>query len=134
MLLACAELKRLIDDKKSAGKELVMEESIYDGKLTRLLHKDEKLFEVIVGWNDYFDVKTRKTNCLMISALDTNFRYQTYLDEDNFNRKSPLFIELMMSLKNNKKFKKYQFVLHNTFIKCTRDKNVIFFWNFLHFW
>lgn len=130
VLSACAELKRIIVNNRNISDELILEESIYDGKLTRLLFKYEKLFDVITGWNDYFDEKIRKTNCLIVSEINSNFRYKKYLREDPIDPKYPTVTEIMLSLKNNKKFKKYQLQLNKSHLQCIREKNEFYEWDF----
>ncbi|GJQ71130.1 hypothetical protein Trydic_g1034 [Trypoxylus dichotomus] len=108
----CEELSVKID---LPSNKLILEESILNGQLTRPIHYDEKVLDIVMRWTNWEEVD-KKDNYLIISNLD---KYEPYLMDSML----PAMMELKFADRKAKNFHVLTFELSCSQLTAYRDIN-----------
>lgn len=95
--------------------EMVLEESVLDGNLTRPIHHSEKVLDIILKWSNW-DELDRKNNCIIINNLS---KYVDYLEAKILLASS----ELKCADSKSKNFKSLNFEFAHGKLTAFKDKS-----------
>ncbi|XP_044763412.1 arf-GAP with Rho-GAP domain, ANK repeat and PH domain-containing protein 1 [Coccinella septempunctata] len=94
--------------------EIILEEVVVDGHLTRPIHHSEKILEVVLNWG-YWDEGDRKDNYIVISNLA---KYADFLDTKTLLISG----EMKYADSKTKNLKNFTFEFSNGRLSCCKDK------------
>ncbi|XP_045464625.1 arf-GAP with Rho-GAP domain, ANK repeat and PH domain-containing protein 2 [Harmonia axyridis] len=94
--------------------EMILEEVVVDGHLSRPIHHSEKILEVVLNWG-YWDEGDRKDNYIVISNLA---KYADFLDTKTLLISG----EMKYADSKTKNLKNFTFEFSNGRLSCCKDK------------